>query len=66
MRGLCAEGSLLLRIHWAVAYSFLLRILGQLPSTSPRRGNLMAGFLRYRFGGLLFGEAYFWNFTVSH
>ena len=24
----------------------------------------MEGFLSYRFGGLIFGEAYFWNFTV--
>ena len=33
------------------------------PSTSPRgayirRGNLTEGFLRYAFGGLIFGEAY--------
>ena len=39
------------------------------PSTSPRgasiwRGDLTEGFLRYRFGGLIFGGAYFWNFTV--
>ena len=39
------------------------------PSTSPRgayiwRGNLTEGFLSYRFGGLIFGGAYFWNFTV--
>ena len=27
-------------------------------------GNLMEGFLRYKFGGLLFGGAYFQNFTV--
>ena len=24
----------------------------------------MEGFLHYRFGGLIFGGAYFWNFTV--
>ena len=24
----------------------------------------MEGFLRYRFGGLIFGEAFFWNFMV--
>ena len=45
------------------------------PSTSPWRayiwrGNLTEGFLHYRFGGLIFGEAYTWrglfrNFTVS-
>ena len=26
----------------------------------------MEGFLRYRFGGLIFGGAYFRNFTVYH
>ena len=40
------------------------------PSTSPRgtyiwRGDLTARFLRYRFGGLIHGGAYFRNFTVS-
>ena len=39
------------------------------PSTSPRgayiwRGDLTEGFLRYRFGGLIHGGAYFRNFTV--
>ena len=45
---------------------------GNFPSTSPRggggayiwRGDLTECFLRYRFGGLLFGGAYFRNFTV--
>ena len=42
---------------------------GNFPSTSPRRayiwrGDLTEGFLRYRFGGLIFGGAYFRNFTV--
>ena len=42
---------------------------GNFPSTSPRgayiwRGNLTEGFLRYRIGGLIFGGAYFLNFTV--
>ena len=37
--------------------------------TSPRvahiwRGNLTEGFLRYEFGGLIFGVAYFRNFIV--
>ena len=31
----------------------------------PSRGGLTEGFLRYRFGGLIFGGAYFRNFTVS-
>ena len=43
---------------------------GNFPTTSPRgayiwRGNLTEDFLRYRFGGLIFGGAYFRNFTVS-
>ena len=29
-----------------------------------RRGDLTEGFLRYDFEGLIFGGAYFWNFTV--
>ena len=28
--------------------------------------DLREGFLRYEFGGLIFGGAYFLNFTVSH
>ena len=40
------------------------------PSTSLRgayiwRGDLAEGFMRYRFGGLTFGGAYFRNFTVA-
>ena len=42
---------------------------GNFPSTSPRgaciwRGDLTEGFLPYQFGGLIFGGAYFRNFTV--
>ena len=44
---------------------------GNFPSTSPRaayiwRGDLMEGFLHYRFGGLIHGGAYFRNFTVAY
>ena len=47
----------------------LLCIRGEIPSTSPpgaciRRGDLTEGFLRYDFGGLIYGGAYFRNFTV--
>ena len=40
------------------------------PTTRPRgayiwRSDLTEGFLHYRFGGLIFGGAYFQNFTVS-
>ena len=43
---------------------------GNFPSTSPRgayiwRGNLTEGFLRYRFGGLIFGGAYTWRGLFS-
>ena len=43
---------------------------GNFPSTSPRgayiwRGNLAKGFLRYRFGGLIFGGACIRDFTVG-
>ena len=42
---------------------------GNFPSTSLQeayiwRGNFTEGFLRYEFGGLTFGGAYFRNFTV--
>ena len=47
----------------------LVCIWGQFPSTSPRgayirRGDLTEGFLRYEFGGLIFGGPCFLNFTV--
>ena len=42
---------------------------GTFPSKSPQgayvwRGDLTEGFLRYRFGGLIFGGAHFRHFTV--
>ena len=48
----------------------LLCIRGQIPSTSPpgayiRRGDLTEGFLRYEFGGLIFGGAYTWRGIFS-
>ena len=72
------EGSLHLQIDWAsliVQSKFTVFALfysvyeGNFPSTSPQgayiwRGNLMEGFLHHWFGGLIFGGAYFWNFTV--
>ena len=42
---------------------------GNFPSTSPRgyiwRGDLMEGFLRYRFGGLIFGGTFTWRGLFS-
>ena len=78
------EGNLRFKIDWAsliVGSKFAIFALfysvceGNFPSTSPWgayiwRGNLMEGFSRYRFGGLIFGGAYTWKglfseFTVS-
>ena len=67
-----------LQIDWAnlIGSNFTVFVLfyfvfeGNFPSTSPQgayiwRGDLTEGFLRYRLGGLIFGGAYFRNFTVS-
>ena len=48
---------------------FYFVFVGNFPSTSPRgayiwRGDLTEGFLRYRFGKLIFGGACFRYFTV--
>ena len=37
----------------------------QAPGAYIWRGDLTEDFFRYRFGGLIFGGAYFRNFTVS-
>ena len=66
-RGICAEGNLRFKsIGLACSgkeiYHFcfvLLCMRGQI-----RRGDLSEGFLRYDFGGLIHGGAYFRNFTV--
>ena len=66
------------KIDWAslivgrkfTVFALLYIVLeGSFPSKSPRgayiwRGDLTEGFLRYRFGRLIFGGAYFRNFTV--
>ena len=78
MRGLSTEGNLRFKIDWAsliVGSTFTVFALfyfvfeGDFPSTSPLgtyilRGDLTEGFLRYWFVGLIFGGAYFRNFTV--
>ena len=72
------EGNLRFKIDWAslivgskftVSALFYFVFEGSFPSASPRgaciwRGDLTEGFLCYRFGGLLFGGAYFRKFTV--
>ena len=67
------EGNLRFKIDWAsltvegkftVFALFYFVFEGNIPSTSPRgayiflRGDLTKGFLRYRFGRLIFGGAY--------
>ena len=69
------EGNLRFKIDWAsltiegkltVFALFYFVFKGNIPSASPRgvniwRGDLREGFLRYRFGGLIFGGAYTWR-----
>ena len=61
--------SLIVGSKFTVFALFYFVFEGNFPSTSPWgayiwRGDLTEGFLRYRFGGLIFGGAYFRNFTV--
>ena len=69
-REICVSKSIGLACSGKEIYHFcfvLLFIRGQIPSTSPpggtytRRGDLTEGFLRYDFGGLIFGGAYTWR-----
>ena len=60
--------SLILGSKFTVFALFFFVFEGNFPSTSPRgaynwRGDLREGFLRYWFEGLIFGGAYFRNFT---
>ena len=78
LRGLSTEGNFRFKIDWAslivgskftVLAMFYFVFEGSFPCTSPRgaymwRGELTEGFSRYRFWGLIFGGAYFRNFTV--
>ena len=61
--------SLIVGSKFTVYALFYFIFKGNFPSTSPWgaciwRGDLTEGFLRYRFGGLIHGGAYFRNFTV--
>ena len=63
--------SLLVGGKFTVFVLFYFVFEGNFPSTSPWgayiwRDDLTKGFLRYRFGGIIFGGAYFRNFTVVH
>ena len=78
-RGLSTEGNLRFKIDWAsligrskfiIFALFYFVFEGNFPSTSPRgayiwRGDLTEGFLRYRFGGLIFEGAYTWRGLFS-
>ena len=74
MEGLiCVSKSIGLACSGEEIYQFcfvLLCIRGQIPSTGPlggyiRRGDLTEGFLRYDFGGLIFGGPYTWRGLFS-
>ena len=62
--------SLVVRRKFTVFALFFSVFESNFPSTSPRgayiwRGDLTEGFLRYRFGGLIFGGAYAWRGLFS-
>ena len=62
--------SLIVGRKFTVLALFYFVFEGNFPGTSPLgayiwRGELTEGFLRYRFGGLIFGGAYFRTFTVT-
>ena len=71
MRFKLERASLIVGSKFTVFALFYVAFEGSFPSTSPWgayiwRGDLTDGFLRYRFGGLIFGGAYFRNFTVFY
>ena len=62
--------SLIVRSKFTVFALFYFVFENNFPSTSPRRayiwrGDLTEGFLRYRFGRLIFGGAYTWKSLFS-
>ena len=64
----CAR--LIVRSKFTIFALFYFVFESNFPSTSPRgayiwRGDFTEGFLHYEFGGLIFGGAYFRNFTVQ-
>ena len=66
---ICVSKSIVIAFSWKEIYRFgsvLLCIWGQfskykLPGGLYLEGDLTEGFLRYQFGGLLFGRAYTWR-----
>ena len=79
MRGLYSEGNLRFKIDWAsfifginlpflLCFPLYLRAIFQVQAPGGAyiwRGDLTEGFLRYRFGGLIFGGAYTWRVLFS-
>ena len=64
------KASLIVGSKFIVFSLFYVVFEGSFPSTSPLggyiwRGDLTEGFLRYRFGGLIFGGAYTWRGLFS-
>ena len=62
--------SLIVGRKFTVFALFYFVFEGNFPSTSPRgayiwRGDLTEGFLRYEFGGLIFGGVYTWRGLFS-
>ena len=62
--------SLIVSSKFTVLALFYFVFEGNFPRTTPQgayiwRGDLTEGFLCYRFGELIFGGAYFRNFTVA-
>ena len=62
--------SLIVGSKFTIFALFYFAFEDNFPSTSPWgayiwRGNLMEGFLRYRFGRLIFGGAYTWRGSFS-
>ena len=70
MRFRLDRASLIVGRKFTIFSLFYVVFEGNFPSRSPwgsyiSRGDLTEGFLRYRFGGLIHGGAYFRNFTVT-
>ena len=67
--GLACNGKEIYRFCFVLRYNYL-RANSKYKTPPPRgayirRDDLTEGFLRYDFGGLIFGGAYFRNFTVT-
>ena len=70
MRSKIDWSSLIAEGKFTVFALFYFVFEGNFPSTSPRgayiwRDDLTEGFLRYRFGVLVFGGAYTWRGSLS-